>query len=84
MGREKLSGKMVGFMKESTGMIKKMGREFISKLNGFNSFRWADGRVYDGQWLQGKQHGEGYYTNRDRLRRRGYWEQGNRVKWLDE
>ena len=30
---------------------------------------WADGRVYDGQWKNGKQHGYGCYIKANNVRK---------------
>ncbi len=46
-------------------------------------YRWKDGRVYEGQFEKGKQHGVGKYTARG-VTRTGRWNQGVRVAWLDE
>ena len=32
-------------------------------LYGYGTFLWNDGRKYEGNWKNGKQHGEGYYIN---------------------
>ena len=51
--------------------------------NGFyNNLLYCrpDGRVFDGQWKNGLQHGEGTYTNTDGKIRSGRWDQGHRVK----
>ena len=39
-----------------------------------------DGRIFDGQWKNGLQHGEGTYTNTEGKIRQGRWDQGHRVK----
>ena len=44
---------------------------------------WPDGRIYQGQWQNGKQHGEGIYTKPDGTSRKGEWNNGKRVKWLE-
>lgn len=59
-----------------------MGLGFTSKFS--TKGRWADGRMYEGHWFNGKQHGEGFYTNKDKVRKKGYWEEGNRIKWVDQ
>jgi hypothetical protein len=45
---------------------------------------WEDGRRYEGMWENNKQHGEGKYYEPDGVMRRGLWEDGKRVKWVDE
>ena len=42
-----------------------------------------DGKKYDGNWSEGKQHGKGLYTNVKGVSREGEWENGKRIKWLD-
>ena len=46
-------------------------------------FTWRDGRVYDGQWRDGKQHGRGVFIKNEGTRRVGIWENGRNVEWLD-
>ena len=41
---------------------------------------WPDGRVYEGMWLNGLQHGEGKYKGKDDIWKEGVWENGKRVK----
>ena len=44
-----------------------------------------DGRIYEGGWLKGKQHGVGWYQANDRsLKKKGIWDKGKRTKWLEE
>lgn len=43
-----------------------------------------DGRKYVGSWLNGKQHGEGTFWFQNGEKKRGKWEDGKRIKWLDE
>jgi hypothetical protein len=35
-------------------------------------------------WAKGQQHGEGVYVNPKGEARTGEWENGKRIKWLDE
>jgi hypothetical protein len=53
------------------------------KRHGKGIFRWPDGRVYEGYFIEGKKHGEAEYTDKNRERKRGLWEDGKHVKWLD-
>ena len=39
-----------------------------------------DGRVFDGEWKNGVQHGRGNYTNAQGKVREGVWEEGRRLK----
>ena len=53
------------------------------KKEGYGLFEWADGRKYRGNWLNGKQHGEGeFYNAKQKIWRKGLWEDGKRVKWI--
>lgn len=46
-------------------------------------FTWPDGRKYDGEWKNGKQHGLGtYYSSKNEVKR-GQWSEGKRIQWLD-
>ena len=63
-------------MKENIKMIKK---------NGIGELTWPDGRKYRGSWKDGKQHGEGlFYSIKGNSWKKGIWENGKRIKWLDE
>ena len=40
-----------------------MGEYKDDKKHGYGIYKWADGRLYLGQWMKGKQNGLGiYYT----------------------
>jgi len=56
----------------------------MDKKEGRGKYTWADSRIYDGMWKDGKQHGEGLYIQKDGKARMGYWEDGKRIKWNDE
>lgn len=53
------------------------------KRQGRGVFTWKDGRVYDGEWMDGKQHGKGTFIKVDNTRRVGIWENGRNIKWLE-
>jgi len=40
--------------------------------------------VYDGQWKDGKQHGKGIFYKKNGDGRKGIWEKGRNIKWLDD
>jgi len=40
-----------------------------------------DGRLYDGQWKEGKQHGMGTYISSGGEKRSGEWVDGHRKSW---
>ena len=44
---------------------------------------WPDGRLYKGQWSNGKQNGIGIYTKPDGSTRKGEWNNGKRVKQIE-
>ena len=55
------------------------------KKDGYGLFEWADGRKYKGYWLDGRQNGEGMFYNVNQQKwRMGYWENGKRVRWIEE
>lgn len=45
----------------------------MEKKHGKGIFVWPDGRKYDGDWENGKQHGIGYYTGKNGEPRKGRW-----------
>ena len=49
-------------------------------------YTWADGRVYEGHFLDLRQHGFGKYTSKTgAFVRFGHWNEGHRIgKWIDE
>ena len=55
------------------------------KKEGYGEFEWSDGKKYKGNWKNGSQDGEGevYFPKLTRWRR-GLWEEGRRIKWLEE
>jgi hypothetical protein len=56
----------------------------MDKKHGFGIYHWADGRIYEGNWYNGKQHGKGKYILQDGTIRIGEWVNGKRTHWLDE
>jgi hypothetical protein len=46
-------------------------------------FYWKDGRVYEGLWKDGKQHGIGVFTSKDGQVRKGEWQFGKKIAWLE-
>ena len=54
------------------------------KKEGFGTFEWADGRKFKGYWKNGKQNGEGeFYNPETRETKKGIWENGKRIKWIE-
>jgi len=41
-----------------------------------------DGRKYEGEFSEGKQHGEGLFTEIGNQPKRGLWKDGKRTHWL--
>jgi MORN repeat len=41
-------------------------------------------RRFEGEWLDGKQHGIGTYYSADGTRQVGEWRKGKRLKWIEE
>jgi len=41
--------------------------------HGFGTYVWDDGQRYEGEWLNGKQHGEGFHISVEGHSRKGVW-----------
>ena len=62
-----------------------MGQFLNDKKNGYGIYYWQDGRVYEGFWYNGKQHGPGQYSVPSAGRKQfGIWENGKRIEWINE
>jgi hypothetical protein len=48
----------------------------MTNKDGKGIFTWKDGRKYDGEWKDGKQHGIGMYTKKDGTTKKSIWEHG--------
>lgn len=44
---------------------------------------WLDGRKYEGAFVDGLEHGEGAERTKDNVMRKGIWENGNRIRYLN-
>ena len=54
------------------------------KKEGFGTFRWNDGKKYKGNWKNGKQNGNAeFFFPLQKIWRKGIWEDGKRIKWVD-
>ena len=53
-------------------------------MQGYGVFYWNDGRKYEGQFEDNKQHGFGKYTLQDGTIKYGIYENGIRKKWVDK
>ena len=42
-----------------------------------------DGRKYEGEWKNGKQHGVGVYTSSSGKSKKGEWSEGIRLAWIN-
>ena len=63
---------------------KYQGEYVNDKKEGFGTFEWADGRKFKGYWKNGKQNGEGeFYNPETRETKKGIWENGKRIKWIE-
>ena len=59
--------------------------EFLGdSIDGFGTYTWPDGRIYEGFWLNNKQHGEAVFTSAKQQVKRGRWEKGKRVEWYED
>ncbi len=47
-------------------------------------FMWSNGKIYQGQWENGKQHGKGEIIYPDGRKKKGIWINGKRVTWIKE
>ena len=56
----------------------------MDKKHGYGVYLWADGRVYEGNWHNGKQHGQGKYVLQDGTCKIGEWVAGKRTHWLND
>ena len=55
----------------------------MDKKEGHGMFSWPEGKKYEGDWKDNKQHGKGYYITKSGKRRLAKWENGKRIKWLE-
>ena len=65
------------------------GQYVDDRKSGHGIYLWADGRAYNGEWLNGKQHGTGYYITTDASQnnqlkvKKGTWQNGKRQEWIE-
>ena len=50
------------------------------KKEGYGRLSLPDGRIYEGYWKNGAQHGEGNYKNKNGDWKEGVWENGKNIK----
>lgn len=63
----------------------------IINKEGMGTFYWPDGRIYVGQWKDGRQHGFGKFRKRPEDQEEGEdeywygeWKEGRRARWLTD
>ena len=62
-----------------------MAKAYLSGKNFTKFLKRADGRKYNGNWKNGKQHGEGeFYNISTKQWKKGIWDDGKRVRWSNE
>ena len=54
------------------------------KKNGYGTYTFENGNVWKGNFYADKQHGLGTVVFKTGLVKKGIWENGRRVKWLEE
>ena len=50
--------------------------------HGHGEMKWSDGRKYVGSWVDGRQDGEGVFTNSDGLSKKGKWKNGKQFRMV--
>ena len=75
----KMQGK--GIFKWSDGR-KYVGDYVNDQKHGFGRFE-ANGVVYEGYWVHGKKHGLGMETFTNGIHKKGEWEDGKRIRWVE-
>ena len=63
--------------------IRKKATEFSNGKNRALLYVRPDGRRYEGEWANGKQHGKGTYTNAKGQRKEALWKDGKKDKWIN-
>ena len=56
----------------------------MDKKHGYGVYHWSDGRKYEGYWKDGRQHGEGKYILPNGVVKIGIWEEGKRIRWIQQ
>lgn len=59
------------------------GNYALDAKEGYGVFEWPDGRKYEGNWHNGVQNGEGVMVSAKGHRRKAFFENGKRIKWLE-
>lgn len=51
-----------------------------NKKNGEGTYKWPDGKYYEGGWKDGLMHGRGVLISTDMSENHGIWNAGKKVK----
>ena len=52
----------------------------MNKMHGRGLFKWPDGRMYDGEYMNDKKHGKGTLISAHGRRKEGLWANGKMIK----
>ena len=58
------------------------GEYLNDRKNGKGILTYPNGNKYEGFFLNGQMNGEGYLTINN-IRKKGLWNSGNRIKWIE-
>lgn len=83
MGLESMNGGMAEGMKATMITIERKATAFTSGRMAEVSLSIDLFLVYEGYWQNGKQNGKGRYVLPDGTKKMGLWQEGKRVKWLE-
>jgi len=55
------------------------------KKHGYGIYEQSDGKIYEGNWLDGRQHGYGtFYLDQSKTKvKYGNWNEGRRMNWVE-
>jgi hypothetical protein len=81
MGRASFSGRMGRVTKGIIIWTRKKAKGL--SLGKMRNDGRPTGQKYVGGWVNGKQEGEGVFYDENNVSKRGVWENGENVKWLD-
>ena len=54
------------------------------KRDGYGVYTWADGRKYEGEFMNNEQHGIGTYISKSGKIKKGQWQNGKKIRWIDD
>ena len=79
-------GHSLGQMENYIQVILNLGDFSLDKRHGYGIFKWADGKIYEGNWKNGKMNGEGKITFPSKLIKSGIFTNGEltRLKYIDQ